>query len=369
MKRQFFLAAALALALGLGLSIGSGQSQAGVEDDPLTPDEITTSISPVMSYQGRLASGGAAVDGVVLMTTRLYEDESGGGAIWQEGPESVLVSRGLFTVILGDSVPLPVGSMDRSLWLEIEVTGTVLPRQKLTGSPYAFSLAPGSRVTGDLPGTVLRVENQNPGGIGIWTKNSSSDATLVLENFGTGHLLKGFGADGGEDELRIGNGGTIASKADSYIFVPGMQAQLQGGGISAVLDVLQSGRVVVNPDGTGFKGVMFAIPLPGVLYGQPVKVEEVTIYYTSSSPLTYIDQTDVYRQGNSSEGAYYTMASDSTNRSSTNYTSYSVPVTSSNVLSAEEGMVNVWLGLYFDLGDESLRIGGVRVRLGHHPLY
>jgi hypothetical protein len=216
-------------------------------------------------------------------------------------------------------------------------------------------------------GSALWAENSS--GIAVWAKNGSEDATLVLENFGTGQFLKGFGGDGGEDELRIGNDGSLATKADTYLFVPGMQAQFQPGGVSASLDIMQAGRVVVDPDGTGLKAVLFAIPLPGVLYGQPVKVEQVTIYYESSSPYTYIDQTDVYRQSNSNAGAYYAMATDATDRNSTSYTSYSVTVTSSNVLSAEEGMVNVWLRLSFDLGDEYITIGGVRVRLGHHPLY
>jgi hypothetical protein len=203
----------------------------------------------------------------------------------------------------------------------------------------------------------------------MWGKTSSDDAAMVVENSGTGNLFKGFGADGGEDELRIGNDGSIASKADTYLFVPGMQAQLLSGGVNASLDISNHGRVTVYPSGAGIKALVLPVPLPGVLYGQAVKVEEVTIFYESSYSGTYIDQTDVYRQKNLSSFDYYSMATDGTDRTSMDYTSYSVPVTNFNVLSAEEGMVTVWLRLSFDSGDEHITIGGVRVRLGHHPLY
>ena len=140
--------------------------------------------------------------------------------------------------------------------------------------------------------------------------------------------------------------------------------------INASLSNTYHGRVIVDSNATGaYQDVAFAIPMPGVLYGQPVKVEEVTIYYDSTSTYTYIDETRVYRQRNTTHLDYYTMGTLLTNQNSVNYTSYSVPMDSDNVLSAEEGMVTVHIKIYFDYSDERVTIGGVRVRLGHHPLY
>ena len=54
--------------------------------------------------------------------------------------------------------------------------------------------------------------NTGNGGIAFWAHNdhsTSTDATAVLSNDGTGPLLKGFGGNGGEDEFRFDNDGGL----------------------------------------------------------------------------------------------------------------------------------------------------------------
>jgi len=230
-----------------------------------------------------------------------------------------------------------------------------------------------------LTGAALYAKSMTAGGIALRAHNdsgASTDATLVVSNDGTGPLIKGFGGDGGEDEFRISNNGTFETKADSYIFVPGTEAAVDTA--SATTTELQhyfSGYVVVDPSTTGTKYIQFGVVLPSVLYGQPVKVEEVTIFYRTSNPASYIDRTIVFRQKATGRPDFYdypdwyTLVDDDTNRNADLYTSYSVTPTADNTLSANEGFISVRLHLYFANANHSITIGGVRLRLGHHHLY
>jgi len=67
-------------------------------------------------------------------------------------------------------------------------------------------------VGGGLPGASVYARTNSAAGIALWAHNdhtSSTDATAVLSNTGSGALLKGFGGNGGEDEFRINNDGTM----------------------------------------------------------------------------------------------------------------------------------------------------------------
>lgn len=86
------------------------------------------------TYQGQLTDGSGPYDGQVEMDFRLYDDETGGGAI-DVLTEVVDVSGGLFQVELdfGDQ------PYDSGLWLQVSVGGDDLsPRQRITAAPLAI---------------------------------------------------------------------------------------------------------------------------------------------------------------------------------------------------------------------------------------
>jgi hypothetical protein len=146
-------------------------------------------IYPLLSYQGHLAESGVPVNGHRSMIFRLWTAPTGGGMVWDEGPETVTVANGLFTATLGDTHPLPVNWFAYDLWIEVQVGAATLPRQKLMGAPYAMSLAPGAQVFG--------------------SKSSSDPAILTVENAGTGAGLNARAGSGRAVDAQSGSGSAL----------------------------------------------------------------------------------------------------------------------------------------------------------------
>lgn len=238
-------------------------AQGGKISDPQPFNEGDRALaSPVMSYQGRLFEDGLPVNGTRQMIFRLYVLPD--HLMWTSSPTSVSVSDGLFQVQLGPFDYSALSWMDNTLWLEVEVEGEIFPRQLLTGAPFAFTLAPGAEISGNMSGTLLKIDNSdgsaisgasvdnhglnafsqndsavyansiygagiysesNHGhgviaisydpdlgaaalfshaistdGVSIWSSSNSSQANTVLKNSGTGSMLEAFSGDA--DEFR-----------------------------------------------------------------------------------------------------------------------------------------------------------------------
>jgi hypothetical protein len=124
-------------------------------------------LGPLTSYQGRLTDeNGNPLNGTVDLTIKLYHTAGGGNPVHSETHSNVVVDDGLFDMAIG---PTSFGSlspedMTQPLWLEVTVDdGTysevLTPRQRLLGSPYAFTLMPGTVISGtmdtDIYGTAL----------------------------------------------------------------------------------------------------------------------------------------------------------------------------------------------------------------------
>jgi hypothetical protein len=201
------------LVLVLLVSLVLLPAAAGAQEAPpgsaASPDVLPALIYPLFSYQGRLVEGGAPVTGIRSMTFRLWTAGSGGANVWTEGPQTVAVSSGLFTVTLGSTSALPVNWFAYELWLEVQVGTTTLPRQRLMGSPYAMSLAPGAQVLG--------------------SKTASDPAILTVQNAGAGTALSA-GADDGTALSATSSGGSYATLQVANTDVMGPAAQIDSSG-------------------------------------------------------------------------------------------------------------------------------------------
>ncbi len=120
------------------------------------------SLAPQMTYQGRLTdASGTPLNGAHRMQFRYYHDDNSGAAIYTD-TKTVQVTDGLFDVVIGPtdaSSGLSAEELSQPVWIEVEVangvyTETLEPRQRLYGSPYAFTLMSGAVVSNNMDSLV-----------------------------------------------------------------------------------------------------------------------------------------------------------------------------------------------------------------------
>src|SRR3989339_2127282 len=106
----------------------------------LSSNLFSQAIPKQISYQGVLKdASGNVLTGDFVMTFKIYNDPSGGSALWTE-IQTVSVASGLFSIQLGGINPITTVPFDRIHFLGITV-GTeseLSPRTLLSPSPYSF---------------------------------------------------------------------------------------------------------------------------------------------------------------------------------------------------------------------------------------
>jgi len=93
-----------------------------------------------INYQGMLTDDtGNPLNGEFDLTFRIYDQLTLGTMKWTETQYNVLVTDGLFNVNLGDSTAIDL-PFNEDYWVEIEIegSGVLSPRLKLTSVPYAY---------------------------------------------------------------------------------------------------------------------------------------------------------------------------------------------------------------------------------------
>ncbi len=112
---------------------------------------ISAAVPSTISYQGKLAdaAGQPVPDGNYLMDFAIYSMKTGGVLIWQETGRRVAVAGGVFTVMLGETQPLPEAGLPKGGWLQVAVAGVALsPRTELVSAPYALRAHTAEHVVG-----------------------------------------------------------------------------------------------------------------------------------------------------------------------------------------------------------------------------
>ncbi|NBC17321.1 MAG: hypothetical protein GVY18_08425 [Bacteroidetes bacterium] len=139
-----------------------------------------------IAYQGYLTNAdGDAAQGSAAVVFRLYDQASGGTALWEETQQNVTFTDGLFTVHLGAVESLEAVSFDQPLWLGVAIAGSaeLAPRVALEAVPYALSVR-GLRV---VPG--VSQNTPSPALIGGYAGN-------VLGDGADGAVIGGGGSEG-----------------------------------------------------------------------------------------------------------------------------------------------------------------------------
>ncbi len=136
-------------------------------------------IPKTMNYQGYLVdSSGNAVNDTVNMTFTLYDAITGGQDYWQE-TVSVNVSSGIYSVVLGQTIPLDIDfTIPYFLGIKVGNDNEMSPRQPLSSVPYALNVGDGA-FTGSGSNLIY-----TGGNVGIGTNNPEAKLTIDDVNEG-----------------------------------------------------------------------------------------------------------------------------------------------------------------------------------------
>lgn len=99
-------------------------------------------IQRLISYQGLLTqpNGQPIADGPQNLVLRLYDAATGGNLVFEETQNGIAVTRGLFSVYIGQASPLAPVDFNQQLWAEVAIVSQTpfLPRTRLSVVPYAI---------------------------------------------------------------------------------------------------------------------------------------------------------------------------------------------------------------------------------------
>jgi hypothetical protein len=206
---------------------------------------ISANVGGTISLQGVLRDpdGTTVTDGYYSLTIKLYENLSGGTAVFTEVVGSAAVQNGVFSIEIGatstSSSDLDAVPFNTTYYVGVTVeSGTEMaPRTKLTVSPYSMALYGSSNIipnTGNVglgtldPQAVVHIKD---------VENNSGEDLLLIEN------------NSGADQLRVEDNGTFT--------LPTIGAKVGIGTAtpSAMLDISSAGSsddfiMIKNSSGT-----------------------------------------------------------------------------------------------------------------------
>ncbi|HEX9816179.1 MAG TPA: tail fiber domain-containing protein [Candidatus Thermoplasmatota archaeon] len=212
----------------------------------LSATDILAQAPDSVSFQGLLTeTGGSPLNATVSITFKLYKNDT---AVWTETQPSVVVTDGIFNVLLGSVTPLDTVAFNQPIEIGIKVATDpeIKPTTPLAAAPYALGMrgmyavwaedgvnesfnviggAPNNSVAAGAVGATI--------GGGGGTDFFSAAPNTVADDFGTvgggaGNTASLYFATvgGGEDNTASGNHGTVGGGADN---TAGLYATVAGG--------------------------------------------------------------------------------------------------------------------------------------------
>jgi hypothetical protein len=121
-------------------------------------------VPQTINYQGYLTDpDGIPLDVTVDMTFSVYDAAEGGVAVWNESHSGVIVTEGIFNVVLGETSPFSPADFagDRYLGVQVGIDAEMTPRQKFTSvafaiaAEYASAVGDGTVTTASLSDTAV----------------------------------------------------------------------------------------------------------------------------------------------------------------------------------------------------------------------
>lgn len=214
-----------------------------------------------MRYQARLADpDGVPLSGSRDLTFSIWDAETGGNALWTEGPRSIDLPNGLLDVLLGEVTPIPSSTFSAPhRWLEVAIGGVPLsPRERLAAVAYAHtSDRLGDRTVAQVVDRVEHTGTQPPSAISPQGEGSGLDADMI-DGLHASELQNSVAAP--QPNRAVATTISPTTQADAYTDIPEMSVTMSTAENSVVLvhfsssfthdsDHLES-FVALNVDGT-----------------------------------------------------------------------------------------------------------------------
>ena len=322
-----------------------------VEAAPAGPDlaeDINFMAAPGtnMNYQGYLTdAGGAPLTGTHDMIFSLYNTETAGTKYWgDETHAGVVVSRGLFQVTLGETIPILPTTFTQQLYLQVTVDGTALPRQALNTVPYAMAMPAGAQVRGSTTtATGYGLMVVNSAGRGIYA-DSVGNGTYSLFSADVTYSDEGY------------------SGPDTSVFIPSMNAAVKYADIGKASVRLQTyGEVQIDATVAGTADVELPIQME-IPFGRSYQLKSYTVYYKTNNAANFITNSWLLGR-NISTGATVNLGSDTADHKSTTYGSFTVTLTTPVTIDVAHVLTNMQLRITQADAASIITIYGVRLVL------
>jgi len=288
----------------LALAVGVIQAQGPDQDDDVGAEgvEVGSAVSSVVPIQGRLTDAGGSPLNGSYSVRARLYDASSGGTALCEDTDTVNADNGLFNMNMNFCTASDIDGKTLYLGIKVGSDPEMTPRQAIYPVPYAWTVKPGA-------------------------------------------IIKG---------------------ADSYLFVPGSAFIKNNSSDSTRWSLSGAAARIYRGATGGSKYVRIPITIPAVLYGQPVRVTSIRVYYKCQNGANnYITATRLYKMTDADSWQY--LVNDTTNYASNTATSYTLSTDSSyNTLSSSRGILTFYLQLAFANDAEYVQIAGVRLTLDHN---
>ena len=116
-------------------------------------------VPQLINYQGVITdSEGAPINGPASILFSIYDDSTSGTLLWSE-TQTVTITDGIFSVLLGSGTPIPYSVFDDSLtYLELTVESDqpMIPRKRLVSVGYSFRAYDSEKLGGKDYSTFVR---------------------------------------------------------------------------------------------------------------------------------------------------------------------------------------------------------------------
>ena len=169
---------------------------------------VFAQVPKLIRYQGQtIDAKGVPLEGPYTLTFRLYDAETAGTKLWEEIQNSVPLSGGHFSVLLGQKTPLTTMDWREPCWLSVQVNNEpeLAPRQRITSVPLAIRAETAEIVkTSDLTDDVSRLVPS--GAVMLWTGASCPVGYTRLYTLDGKFLVSGAGFNGnagGQDSVSV----------------------------------------------------------------------------------------------------------------------------------------------------------------------